>query len=136
MTKQQLDQLSFSIIGAAIEVHKHIGPGLLESAYQKCLKREFELREIEFISEFSITLSYKGFEFENDFRCDFYIENSLIIEIKAVNEIAPIHEAQLLNYMNLLKSPKGILINFNCKNIFQEGQKTYVNEFYSKLPRF
>lgn len=73
MTKQQLDQLSFSIIGATIEVHKHIGPGLLESAYHKCLKREFELREINFISEFSIPLNYKGYEFTNDFRCDFYI---------------------------------------------------------------
>lgn len=97
MTKQQLDQLSFSIIGAAIEVHKHIGSGLLESAYHKCLKREFELREIDFISEFSIPLNYKSFEFTNDFRCDFYIEKAIILEIKAVSEIAPIHEAQINN---------------------------------------
>lgn len=136
MTKTDLNKLSFDIIGAAIEVHKHIGPGLLESDYHKCLKREFELRKINFSSEFDVPIFYKGFEFINDFRCDFYLEDSIVLEIKAVKEIIPIHEAQLINYMNLLKSPKGIIINFNCKNIFQEGQKTFVNEIYAKLPRF
>lgn len=72
---------------------------------------------------------------ECDFRCDLFIENSLVVEFKSVVEMHPIFDAQLLNYMNLLKSPKGILINFNCFNIFKQGQKTFVNEYYKKLPK-
>ncbi len=86
MTKKYLDQLSFEVIGAAIEVHKHLGPGLLESAYHKCLKRELELREINFQSELNIPIEYKGIEFATDFRCDFLIENTLVIEVKSVSK--------------------------------------------------
>ena len=70
-----------------------------------------------------------------DFRCDFFIENCLVVELKSVNEMSSIFEAQLLTYMKLLKSPKGILINFNCFNIFKEGQKTFVNEYFKLLPK-
>ena len=81
-----------------------------------------------------IPVIYKNKELEIDFKCDLYIENCLIIELKTVTEINPIHEAQLLTYMKLLKAPKGILINFNCFNIFKDGQKTFVNEYFKNLP--
>jgi len=81
-----------------------------------------------------IPVIYKTKELEIDFKCDLYIENCLVIELKSVSEINVIHEAQLMTYMKLLKAPKGILINFNCFNIFKEGQKTFVNEYFKNLP--
>lgn len=83
-----------------------------------------------------IPVIYKNKELEIDFKCDLYIEKCLVVELKAVTEINSIHEAQLLTYMKLLKAPKGILINFNCYNIFKEGQKTFVNEYFSNTPKF
>lgn len=77
---------------------------------------------------------YKGKPLDVDFRCDFFVENCIVVEIKAVQEMSNVFEAQLLNYMKLLKCPKGILINFNCSNIFKEGQKTFVNEYFTALP--
>ncbi len=81
-----------------------------------------------------IPIVYKEKELISDFRCDLLVENLIIVELKAITEIHPIVEAQILNYMKLTKSPKGILINFNCSNIFKDGQKTYVNEYYKNLP--
>lgn len=135
MTQKYLDELTFNIIGAAIEVHKNMGSGLLESVYQQCMIEELTNRRINFISEFKVPVVYKGKELDIDFRCDLFVENCLIVELKSVSEIKPIHDAQVLNYMNLLKVPKGIIINFNCFNIFREGQKTFVNEFFKKLEK-
>lgn len=135
MTQKYLDELTYEIIGSAIEVHKIVGRGLLESVYHQCLKEELNLRKINFISEMSIPLMYKNKELEANFRCDLFVENSIIVELKSVTEMHPFFEAQLLNYMKLLKAPKGILINFNCFNIFKEGQKTMVNEYYKNLPK-
>ena len=135
MTQKYLDELTYEIVGSAIEVHKIMGRGLLESVYHACLKEELKHRKINFLSEMAIPIVYKGKLLETDFRCDLYIENSIVVELKAVFDIHPMFEAKLLNYMKLLKSPKGILINFNCFNIFKEGQKTYVNEYFKKLPK-
>ena len=135
MTQKHLDELTYEIIGSAIEVHKIMGRGLLESVYHQCLKEELTHRKINFLSEMKIPVIYKNKELETDFRCDLFIENSIVVELKAVFEIHPMFEAKLLNYMKLLKSPKGILINFNCFNIFKEGQKTYVNEYFKSLPK-
>ncbi len=134
ITKAYLDKLTYDIIGAAIEVHKIMGRGLLESVYHQCLIEEFNHRKINFQTELKIPAIYKGKYLVVDFRCDFYVEQSMIVEIKAVQEFTPYYEAQLLNYMKLLKCPKGILINFNCSNIFSEGQKTFVNEYFRELP--
>jgi len=133
VTKKYLDDLEYQITGACIDVHKHLGPGLLESVYQKCLAHELRLRQILFSSEHTIDVVYKGFHLDTALRVDFLIENCLLIEIKSVNSILPIHEAQLLTYMKLLETPKGLLINFNCTNIIQNGKKPYVNEFYRNL---
>lgn len=134
MTQKKINELTYEIIGATIEVHKIMGKGLLESVYHQCLKEELELRNIKFVSELKIPVIYKDKMMESDFRCDLFVENLIVVELKATQEIHPIFEAKLLNHMNLLKAPKGILINFNCNNIFKEGQKTFVNEFYKSLP--
>lgn len=134
LTKTYLNDLTYQIVGAAIEVHKALGPGLLESIYHKCLKHEFAIKQLLFLSEHIVPGNYKGLDMEAELRCDFVVEDSIVIELKAVDVIAPIHEAQLLTYMKLLEKPKGILINFNCANLFKEGQKTYVNEYFRGLP--
>ena len=135
ITQTYLDELTYDVIGAAIEVHKTLGSGLLESLYQKCLEEELKYRNINFQSEKTISVIYRDKEMNVDFRCDFFIENCLVVELKSVNEMSSIFEAQLLTYMKLLKAPKGILINFNSSNIFKEGQKTYVNEYFKQLAK-
>ncbi len=134
MTKKYLNELTYQIIGAAIEVHKELGPGLLESVYHKCLKQELSIRNIKFLSEQVAPVNYKGLELDAELRCDLIVEDAIVVELKAVDAIAPVFEAQLLTYMKLLQKPKGILINFNCANIFKEGQKTFVNELFRDLP--
>jgi GxxExxY protein len=133
LTKNYLKDLIYKVNGAAIEVHKQLGPGLLESVYHKCLKRELELRDIQFQSEVVVSVNYKGLKLDTELRCDLVIEGVLPVELKAVQNILPVHEAQLMTYMNLLNSPEGLLINFNVTNIFKEGQKTYVNELYRDI---
>lgn len=133
ITKSYLLDLVYRINGAAIEVHKTLGPGLLESVYHKCLAKELTLRNIKYVSEFKIPYSYKGVDLDIDMRCDFLIENFIVVELKAVDHILPIHEAQLLTYMKLLKVPKGVLINFNVANLFYGGQSTFVNKLYNYL---
>ncbi len=134
MTRRFLDKLTYEVVGAAIEVHKALGPGLLESIYHKCMIHELDLRGIEYISEAFVSVNFKGRELDAELRCDLFIENALVVELKSVTELNRLHEAQLLTYMKLLKAPKGILINFNCLNIFKDGQKTFVNELFRKLP--
>jgi GxxExxY protein len=133
ITRTFLKELVYQVNGAAIEVHKSLGPGLLENIYHQCIKKELELRKINYSSELQIPLTCKGFELESKLRCDLFIENSLVVELKSVVEINPIFDAQLLTYMNLLKAPMGLLINFGVKNIYYEGQKTMVNEYYREL---
>ena len=134
LTKKYLNQLTYEVIGAAMEVHKHIGPGLLEQVYHKCLMEEFRQRHIRFQTEMIVPVLYKGLDIETELRCDLFVEDCLVMELKSVQEMIPLFEAQLLTYMNLLEAPKGILINFNCTNLFKEGQKTMVNELFRNLP--
>ncbi len=134
MTKKYLDNLTYKVLGAAINVHKELGPGLLESVYQQCLLYEFRFQNIAFTSESIVPVTYREMELDVNLRCDFVIEECLIVEIKAVESILPIHEAQLLTYMKLFKAPKGILINFNTVNLASQGKKTFVNELFRNLP--
>lgn len=136
ITKKFVDQLSYEIIGAAIEVHKQIGPGLLESVYHICMKEELKYREIPFKSEMIIPVKYRAIELDTLLRCDLFVDNLIAVELKAVEKTLPVHEAQAITYMKLLKAPKSIIINFNVANIFKEGQKTFVNEYYRDLPDF
>ncbi len=133
VTKKSINNLCYKILGCAIEVHKHLGPGLLESIYHQCLKREFELSKISYISQFRIPIEYKGYEIEADYKLDFLVEENVIVELKTVDFLHPVHEAQLLTYMKLMQKPKGLLINFNSKNIIEEGSKQMVNEYFRYL---
>ena len=133
-TQKQINFLTYQIIGAAIEVHKAIGPGLLESVYHKYMKHELMLRGIPFVSEQKVECIYKGIVIETELRCDLFVANCIAVEFKAVDAMHPVHETIILTYMQLLHAPKGILINFHCNNIFKEGQKTFVNELFRELP--
>jgi len=134
ITKRFLDELTYKIIGSAIEVHKQLGPGLLESVYQKCFLHELFLRNLKVVNQKLTPINYKGIVLDTDLRLDALVEDFIIVELKSTEGILQVHEAQLLTYMKLLQKPKGILINFNCTNIFKEGQKTMVNEYYAQLP--
>ncbi len=134
ITKSYLKELTYNVIGAAIEVHKELGPGLLESVYHQCMKRELDLRGMKYFSELTIPVHYKGVDIITGLRFDLLVENCLVVELKAVEVIPPIHEARLMTYMKLTSCPQGLMINFNCLNIFKEGQKTFVNELFRNLP--
>jgi GxxExxY protein len=123
ITKTYLKDLVYQVNGAAIEVHRALGPGLLESVYQKCLKQEFAYRKIQFKSELFVPVHYKGLDLDAELRCDFLIENILALEIKAVEYVLPVHEAQLMTYVKLLEVPMGLLINFNVAHISKMGRK-------------
>ena len=101
------------IIGGAIEVHRDKGPGLIESIYEWCLMKELELRALQCISQKSVEIHYKGFTREEPLRFDMLVEDCVLVEAKAVQQVLPIHKAQLLSYMKLLNIPIGLLINFN-----------------------
>lgn len=107
------DDLSRIVIGAAIEVHRLKGPGLIESIYERCLMRELQLQSISTTSQQLVTIEYKGLVFEEPLRFDVMVENCLLLELKCVQEVLPVHKAQLLSYMKLLNVPIGLLINFH-----------------------
>jgi len=134
ITKSYLKTLSYAVNGAAIEVHRTLGPGLLESVYHKCLMHELNLRGINFVSEMEVPINYKGLSIASDLRCDLFIENILTIELKSVKQLLSINESQILSYMTLLKSPKGTIFNFNVSNLIKEGHHSYVNKLYKTLP--
>ncbi len=134
LTKKIIDELTYKVIGCAIEVHKSLGPGLIESVYEKCFMRELQLQGINFQNQQWIPIEYKGLALDAHLRLDVMVEEILLVELKAVDGLLPIHEAVLLTYMRMLQKPKGILINFNCINIFKTGQKTLVNDLYACLP--
>ena len=134
MTQKEINQISYNIIGFAIEVHKELGPGLLESIYEKCLAHLLLQNGYKVTRQQSVLLNFRGLNLDCELRFDLMVNDEIIVELKTVEELIPIHEAQLLTYLKLLKKPKGILINFNCTNIFKEGQRTFVTEYFRSLP--
>jgi len=110
---KKANELSHDVIGAAIEVHRLKGAGLIESIYEKCLMRELVLRNIACVNQQLVQIEYKGMTFEEPLRFDVLVENCLLLELKAVQEILPIHKAQLLSYMKLLNIPIGLIFNFH-----------------------
>jgi GxxExxY protein len=109
------DPLTQQVIGCAIEVHRNLGPGLLESTYEKCLAHELKLAGLSFINQVSMPIDYKGITLDSGYRLDFLIDDYLVVELKAVEQLLPIHQAQLITYMKLAEAPVGLLINFNVK---------------------
>jgi GxxExxY protein len=107
------DRLSSEVIAAAIEVHRIMGPGLLESIYERCLLRELELRGIPVLNQEEVVIDYKGTVFKEILRFDVLVDSCLLVELKAINEVLPIHKAKLLSYMKLLNIPLGLVFNFH-----------------------
>ncbi len=120
----EIDKLTEKVIAAAIEVHKHLGAGLLESVYKRYLAYELSIRETSLTEEKTIPFQYKELSFDNDFRADMSKEDRLILELKSVAEILPVHEAQIISYMKLSGIRQGLLINFNVP-ILIKGLKRY-----------
>jgi GxxExxY protein len=117
MTQKELTDLGYKVVGCAIEVHKQLGPGLLESIYEECFIEELKTNGFHVVSQEKIPLVYKGKILKSEFRLDLLINDCIIVELKAVDEILPVFKAQLLSYLKLTGIPKGLLINFNCENI-------------------
>jgi GxxExxY protein len=124
----ELNELTEKIIGAAIEVHRTLGPGLMESAYAECLCRELALQEIPFERERALPVEYKGVKLDCGYKLDLLVAGSVVVELKAVEGLLPIHEAQLLTYLRLGGWKVGLLINFNVP-VLTKGVKRMVNNF-------
>lgn len=131
-TKASVTNLSYEITGCAIKVHKALGPGLLESVYEKCLF--FELEKSGFIvqQQIPITINYEGNLIDSELKLDILVEDTIIVELKTVQELLPVHSAQLMSYMKLLKKPQGLLFNFYCYNI-TKSMKPFINEYFERL---
>lgn len=133
MTKKMVTQLSYEITGCAITVHKALGPGLLESVYHKCLLHELTKRSCRVVQHVAVPVYYDDLVIDTELRLDLLVNDMVVVELKAVESILPIHEAQLLTYMKLLEKPQGLLINFFTDNIIR-SLKPFVNEYFKYLP--
>lgn len=133
MTKAEVTQLSYDIVGCAIKVHKELGPGLLESVYELCLA--YELKEKGYLVNQQVTtkIKYGKIEIETPLKIDLLVNDTIVVEIKTVEKILPVHQAQLMTYMKILKKAQGLLINFYTDNI-TKSMIPLVNEYFSKLP--
>jgi GxxExxY protein len=132
MTKREVTQLSYEIIGCAIKVHKELGPGLLEGVYEHCLKYEILKSGYEVDQQMLVPVIYDSMEMEINLRVDLLVNKTVVVELKAIENILPVHEAQLLTYMKLLKKPQGLLINFFTDNITR-SKRPFVNEYFALL---
>jgi GxxExxY protein len=133
---RSLDELTDAIIGGCIEIHRELGPGLLESAYEECLCHELALAGLRFERQKPLPVAYKNVKLDCGYRIDLVVENRVIVELKTVDEIMPIHQAQVMTYLTLANLPVGLLINFNVP-ILKHGIKRLVNKFpdFSAPPR-
>jgi len=123
----ELNKITEAILGAAIEVHRNLGPGLLESAYRECLRYELLQRGYEALQEVPLPLIYKGVELDCGYRLDLLVNDAVIVEIKSVESLAPIHGAQLLSYLKISGGKIGLLLNFNVKMLKYGGIKRLAN---------
>ncbi|KXK13086.1 MAG: hypothetical protein UZ14_CFX002001825 [Chloroflexi bacterium OLB14] len=127
MTMEELNKITEAIIGSAIEVHRNLGPGLLESAYRECLRYELLQRGYEALQEVTLPLIYKGVSLDCGYRLDLLVNDAVIVEIKSVDSLAPIHEAQLISYLKISGGKLGLLLNFNVKMLKHGGIKRLIN---------
>lgn len=133
VTKKYLKELSYKIIGCAIEVHKQLGPGLLESVYQACMIEELLAQGLNVQSQVKVPINYKGKNLGLPLKIDLLVNDLIIVELKAVETMIPLYEAQLLSYLKLTSKPKGLLINFNSDAIYNQLESLVTKE-YEKLP--
>lgn len=135
ITQKLINDISFATVGCAIEVHKHLGPGLLESVYHSCMIAELENKGISFMSQIHVPVLYKGKDLGGQLKLDLLVEDLIIVELKAVECMNPVYTAQLLSYLRLAEKPKGLLINFHSDNIIKQ-MIPLVTEAFSKLPKY
>lgn len=128
MNREELNLLSKNILDACITVHKEMGPGLLESVYELCLMKEFELGGIRAKNQEAIPLIYKGFELSKEFKIDILVEDEIILELKSSEVMLPVYEAQIISYLKLANKRLGFLINFNVP-LMKDGFKRFVHNF-------
>lgn len=133
ITKKLVNELSYEIVGCAIEVHKAMGPGLLESVYQSCMHEELANHGLEFKSQVLLPVYYKGKDVGGKLKLDLLVEDLVIVELKAVDIMLPLFQAQLLSYLRLAEKPKGLLINFHTENIVNQ-MIPLVTEKFALLP--
>lgn len=129
MTKERLNRITEQIIGAAIEVHRSLGPGLLESAYEACLSLELITRGLKIERQKAMPLIYKGVPVGTGYRVDLIAEGEVVVEVKAVERLDPVHVAQVLSYLHFTGCKVGLLLNFNVKWFTSDGIKRVVNDF-------
>lgn len=129
MNKEQINKLSGIILDCSIEVHRNLGPGLLESVYEICLCKELSMKGINYQRQVLLPVNYKGEKLDADFRIDILVENEIIIELKAVEIMNPVYEAQLLTYLKLANKNLGLLINFNVPKLV-DGFKRIINGYF------
>jgi len=132
-SQKKINDLSYLIIGCAIEVHKHLGPGLLESVYQECFIEELKQNNLNVKSQIAVPITYKSKNLGSPLKLDLLINDLIIVELKAVETMIPVFQAQLLTYLKLTNKPKGLLINFHSLNI-SSSIVSLVTEDFSKLP--
>jgi GxxExxY protein len=134
MTQKYINEIAYKIIGCAIEVHKYLGPGLLESVYETCLVDELKFNGLQVQTQIYVPVQYKGKDLGGSLKLDLLVNNLIIVELKAVDTMIPIYHAQLLSYLKLSGKPKGLLINFHCGNI-AEHLMSFVTQEFAKLPK-
>lgn len=135
VTQKYINDIAYKIVGCAIEVHKHLGPGLLESVYEVCLIDELKSAGLQVSSQVVVPIIYKEKQLGGSLRLDLLINDLVIVELKSVEIILPVFKAQLLSYLKLTNKPKGLLINFHCENIVHDGLVPLVSQGFSFLPR-
>jgi|ERR1017187_4917919 GxxExxY protein len=133
ITQKHINNIAYKIVGCAIEVHKHLGPGLLESIYQSCLIDEIKNNGLFVQSQLYVPIKYKEKDLGGMLKLDLLVNELIIVELKAVETMIPLYKAQLLSYLKLTGKPKGLLINFHCGNIVEQLVPIVTEEF-SKLP--
>jgi GxxExxY protein len=129
VNKERLNAITQLIIGAAIEVHRELGPGLLEQVYEACLAFELLALGLAFERQKALPLAYKGHPLDFNYRIDLLVEGAVIVEVKALEKFDPVHSAQLLSYLRFASCPVGLLFNFNVKWLTEQGLKRVVNGF-------
>lgn len=134
ITQKYINNIAYKIVGCAIEVHKNLGPGLLESVYESCLIDELITNGLKVESQVAVPIYYKNKKIKHDLKLDLLVENLIIVENKSVELMLPLFSAQLLTYLKLTGKPKGLLINFNCENITKQLVSLVTDEF-AKLPK-
>lgn len=134
LTQKYINDIAYKIVGCAIEVHKQLGPGLLESVYHSCLPEELAMSGLGAKSQLYVPVLYKGKDLGGNLKIDLLVEGLIIVELKAVDIMIPVFKAQLLSYLKLTGIPKGLLINFHCENVV-DAMVSMVTEVFAKFPK-